>query len=188
MKQKGSLTKTLMKDSRFSEWLLWSSEYRFWGDGYKFRLPADLSRNKSNNALISAAIINGTLKLRWNTSELARLADQGDALRKAAETERDPYYRYWFNSLADQRDKMAAERDSSIFSQFASMFNSFYGGDDNEKTPCDCPGCRADRARADSKKTKSNAKTKAGSKSKTEAKAGATDTRDEFVDRQGTLF
>jgi hypothetical protein len=190
MKQKSSLTKKLMKDSRFSEWLLWSSEYRFWGDGYKFRLPADLSRNKSNNALISAAIINGTLKLRWNTSELAQLADQSDVLRKAAETERDPYYRYWFNSLADQRDKLAAEKDSSIFSQFASLFNSFYGGDDNEETPCDCPNCRAARARADSKKTKSNAKakTKARSKSKTEAKAGATDTWDEFVDRQGTLF
>jgi hypothetical protein len=111
--------------------------------------------------MFAAAELNAYLKLRvhWRHEEYS---DLGPRLREAAQTESDPYYRYWFAALAEQFDEMiAAESKRSGFMGdfFGEMFGGGFGDDDDSDEveddalfdelgfdpECDCPKCTAAR-------------------------------------------
>lgn len=138
--------------------VLWASEYRFWGDGYQLSLPRWYSKPAvARHPMFTAAKLNGFLKLRfhWGSDDYE---DLGPMLRDAAQSERDPYYRHWFVSLADALDDVLAARSSGPFGRafgaFSEMFgdavDEMFGEDDDDDfldfdPDCNCPRCRAAR-------------------------------------------
>ncbi|MGD9857513.1 MAG: hypothetical protein AB7U20_21430 [Planctomycetaceae bacterium] len=130
------------------------SEHRFWSNGYELSLPAWYSKpSVRQHPMFAAAQINAFLKLRRHWSN-DRYKPCGPLLRQAAQTERDPYYRHWFVSLADELDEDLAREASSPFGFRFDVFSRMFGAaeeiDDEDDLldfdpDCDCPDCRANR-------------------------------------------
>jgi hypothetical protein len=146
-----------IQDARVAKAVLWASEYRFWPSNYETKFPPLLSANNAQqNPLFAAARLNATLKetYPWNAEKCREL---GPLLRAAAQTERDAYYRHWFVELADQLDDALARKSSPLAgSPFGDLLDGIFGGEeyddddddwDDEDSPCDCPKCRAKRAK-----------------------------------------
>jgi hypothetical protein len=110
--------------------------------------------------MFAAAKVNAFLKFRvhWGSGEFAKF---GSLLRAAAQSQRDPYYRYWFVSLADDLDDAMARKASPRFDlgrAFSAMFGAHdddHDDDDDDDDDdgdelgfdpaCDCPACTAAR-------------------------------------------
>ncbi|QDU61947.1 hypothetical protein Pan216_28130 [Planctomycetes bacterium Pan216] len=138
-------------DRQIHQAILWCSEHRFCSDRYELRLPSSFSTpTVKQHPFVAAAKANAFIKLsvHWN-SELYE--DLAPLLREAAPSQRDPYYRYWFASLADQLDDVFARVDArgSGFGFFDRLFGFVDDDGDEEFDPnCDCPNCRAAKQRA----------------------------------------
>jgi hypothetical protein len=137
-------------DERLHAAILLCSEHRFWSDGYELKLPVWYSKpDVQRHSMFAAARLNAFLKLRvhWRSEDFK---DIGPILRHAAQSQRDPYYRHWFVSLADELDEILA-KDSSPFGSGFNPFSRLFADDDDDDDDddldfdpdCDCPRCRA---------------------------------------------
>jgi hypothetical protein len=159
------LERALENDS-FQNAILWLSTHRFFGDGYDFRLPTPVQKASTKHPKIAAAALNAQLALKqqWDANQWGQ---QFELVREAARTEADPYYRYWFGSLADRfEESLGFQQGPSgglggLFRQFANMMGDeldddltdedaeslledMFGYDPN----CNCPECTAARKAA----------------------------------------
>jgi hypothetical protein len=109
--------------------VLWGSEARYWSSSYNTKkLPFFSNPAIQRHPMFVAAKVNAFLHERyhWGREDNREL---GPILREAAQSHRDPYYRYWFLKLAnDLDDELAAKSASPFGFNFDSMFGS---GDDN---------------------------------------------------------
>ena len=158
----------LVGDERFVATILWSSDHRFWGSGYDFPVPVELKVAAKHHPKIAAALVNGCLKLRYGWSIKREHGVEKEFIRQQAASQRDPFYRSWFASLADEMDESLEERGggefANSFAGFGDMFSSFMNefrdqfddidDDDDGALDCDptcpCPKCQAARERSGS--------------------------------------
>ena len=153
------------QEERIHKALLWCSEYRLWLSDSQ-TLPSFLS-NKSveKHPIFCAAIVNAYLKMTYPMA-IRNPKELGPALREAAASERDPYYRFWFVKLAESFDEVLAE--DSMPSFFSSMFGrGGFDSDDDEDDDdfgmnfdmgCDCEDCRAARKRLEQQQSSGSKK------------------------------
>jgi hypothetical protein len=143
-------------DIQIQSALLWLSESAFFGGAGQSMLPKWLTRaDASKHPMLAAAQVNVLVNARWifDRPELRELIA---TLRTAAPSQRDAYYRYWFNHLANALDERL-ERERSRFDPmgFMSRFldddsdeDDEYGEDDDDMNfdpNCNCPSCSAAR-------------------------------------------
>lgn len=122
--------------------LLFADHY-FFGRPYAYRLPT-WANSKSLYQL--PRFVAGRISARCGAvigvEDPAPIQADNEALKGFAETEPDPYYRFWFKDLTEQIEKRLNETDFfSFFGRDMSRFNA--GGKKNE--PCDCYDCRMER-------------------------------------------
>jgi hypothetical protein len=147
-----------VNDERIQAAILWSSQYRFWSDGYELRsLPWYPNAAIERHPVFAAAKVNAYLKLRyhWRSQSYREL---GPLLREAAQSQSDPFYRHWFLSLAEELDDVLASTRSpsaGFGDAFSAAFGALGGIDDVDDDDddfddeldfdpdCDCPVCRA---------------------------------------------
>lgn len=151
-----------LDDARVQAAILLCSEHRYLDNGYELKLPALYSKPRiKQHPMFLAARLNSVLKLRslWRADQTTELYEQ---VREIAQTQSDPYYRYWFASLADDLEEVIADQQSS--SSFGFGFNPFdfaFGGEDGEfdydgddedddedlgfDPDCNCRACQAAR-------------------------------------------
>ncbi len=144
----------LMERSEFRDAVFWLAERRSFGDGYEYKPPVNLLRQATD---LTKSVVAVASILRNNSFSRFRLRDHLsdiEFLRKAAAMEQDPYYRFWFGSLAERADAAvaaSAARNAGLnsFDPFGWMDND---DDDDEEDDeedddyeCDCPACRAER-------------------------------------------
>jgi hypothetical protein len=136
--------------------VLWCSEHRYFSDGYELKLPGWFDSPAVNkHPTFAAAKLNAFTKLRahWRYKEYS---DLGPRLREAAQSESDAYYRYWFETLADNFDEIVAalsKRSGFMGSFFEGMFGGGFEDEDDDyeddelyfDPDCDCPRCTAAR-------------------------------------------
>lgn len=114
--------------------IYWGSEHRYWPKNYEAKLPRFFSDAKiRNHFVIRAATTNAELQERhhWGAEKLKALSPR---LRDDAKSQRDVYYRYWFNHLADRLDDVIAEEASRFRFPFGNMFGSNAAGHDDNDT------------------------------------------------------
>ncbi len=152
------------EEERIQVAVLLCSEHRCFinTNSYDIHLPSWYSKSAiSRHPMFAAAKLNSFLKLRFQR-DAANYRELGSLLRESAQTVRNPYYRYWFNSLADELDDVLAKNASgpfgSRFNPFGGMFDDDdededYDDDDDDDDEedlgfdwdCDCPDCTAAR-------------------------------------------
>jgi len=120
-------------DERIHKAVLWCSEYQFWSYNYDHELPSCLRLPfQQQHPIFVAAKVNAFLNRRyhWRSEEYREL---GPILRKAAGSQRDPYYRHWFLALAEELDEILSQ-ESARFSSFpfGDIFDLEEEDDDNE--------------------------------------------------------
>jgi len=100
-------------DPQFERCLLWLSERRFWSDGYAYTFPDSLEVATYTSPMIAAAQVNGLVSLKWLPTHRSDLYEERvKSLRESAKTEKCSYYRYWFESLAEElEEKIVGEQD-----------------------------------------------------------------------------
>ncbi len=142
---------TRIQEEPIHKAVLWCSEYRFWSDG-AVALPSFFSDPAvQRHPMFAAAKLNAFLKARYHWgSESYR--EQGPILRTAAQSQRDAYYRHWFQKLANDLDDVLAKESSQSFRfPFGDLFGSDVGDDDDGEVDldfdpdCDCAECQAAR-------------------------------------------
>jgi len=129
------------QDERFYKAVLWGSEHRFWPNGSEFPFTDIFSASEiQSQPLLAAAQINALLNRKYEWS-IEKLAPLGPALRAAASSQSDVFYRHWFVKLADALETAVTRQDSQ-----KSIFGGMFGGQESDDdVPCDCPKCRAAR-------------------------------------------
>ncbi len=147
-----------INDEAIHKVVLWGSEYRFWPSNDTTRLmPFFANPAIQRHPIFAAARLNAFLKEAYRFAS-EKYEDLGPLLRQAAESERDPYYRHWFVSLANELDDVKAQA-ASLFTgfPFGNMFGNhavdddWSGEDDDDEEDlgfdpdCNCPGCKAAR-------------------------------------------
>jgi len=121
-----------LDDERMIKAVLWASEHRFWAAGDESPLPTFLNSPVAREQpFLLAAKLNALLNRSYHYG-IGKEKDLGPALREAARSQRDAYYRYWFNVLAEKLDDVLA-RLSSRSSRFGGFpFGDMFGNTDDE--------------------------------------------------------
>lgn len=154
---------------KFEAAALWAGEYRFWCDPYRLSIPHLILREEARNPKLAASILRGTLRLRWPEYALPASKKSIEVLRAAAQTEKDFFYRHLFRSVVEEaEEKLHAPRRGWSFGDSPWDFAALFGDDEDDDDEdgfeddfeedlddpfdfdpqCDCPRCRANRARA----------------------------------------
>ncbi len=146
-----------LDDERVPSAILLCSHLRFLDDGYDLKLPHWYSKPAvREHPMFAAAKLNAVLKLRyrWRVPEYRELGSQ---VREMASSQRDAYYRYWFASMADELDDLAANDSSGPFGFSFNAFANSFGEDDEDEyddeededlgfdPDCNCRACTAAR-------------------------------------------
>jgi hypothetical protein len=146
-----------LEEEKVQKIVLWGSEARFWSSNYRTKkLPFFSNQAIQRHPMFVAARVNAFLHERYHWGREA-YRELGPILREAAQSERDPYYRFWFLKLANDLDDQLA---APSFSPFGFNFDRLFGDkgeveDDQDFDPnCDCPKCR--NARLDYEMTHSS--------------------------------
>jgi hypothetical protein len=169
LKATPKIESNVLKMPEFWGAVLWLSERRLFADSYQAKIPRCLSRLGSEPKLAAVTVhtilnLNSTWRLRDHPKEL-------DLLRNAASTTRDPYYRFWFDSLVRRAEEELAKesrRGVGGFAAFADLLNQsgqraesagrddgFWDEDQDDEEElldfdpqCPCPDCTAAREAA----------------------------------------
>lgn len=128
--------------------LLWCSEHAFFNEAKEFKhifWDDCIERPDSSRAVL--AIVNGMIKQRKLVG-YPEYDELSEALRKAVQTERDPFYRYFMNEVVDKFDERRAKSPlldpfDDIFTVFGSMMDEY--DDEFDDVMCDCDDCRRAR-------------------------------------------
>lgn len=99
-----------MDEERIHKMVFWCSEYRFWDTGHYHDMPSCfyIPFAKKRHPMFAAAHLNSFLKMSryWSYHHYE---ESSNRLRKAVASQRDPYYRHWFQSMLDQYDDLVAD-------------------------------------------------------------------------------
>lgn len=136
-----------IENSAFLDTIFWISERRFWSDGYELKFPPPLQKLVGRNVYIRAAHVNAMVQLRWPPRQIDWL-ESAEYLRLSARSEPDTYLRFWLNELAqkaEDQDREMKERFS--YGGLGRMFGNMFGNMFSDEEECNCPECRAERAR-----------------------------------------
>lgn len=142
-----------LRDTSLHAAMFLCSEHRCFDDGYNLNMPSWYSSPVvQQHPMFAAAKLNVVLKLRYPRQAKNHL-EIGSQLRQAAQSERDPFYRYWFAEMADAIEELVAQQSArnSIFN-FNPLDFMFDEDDDEDQLgfdpDCNCPNCRAARENA----------------------------------------
>ncbi len=161
--RKPALVQRRRNDPQVQSAVLWCAEHSVFGDSYELTVPKWMwTRRGQSSPFFAAAVAKAALRLRyyWKIDEYRELVPQ---LREAAQIEPDPYYRHWFNSLADDLEEAAANRSRGRldpFSFFGNIFGSIESDEDDRDDEldydpdCNCPACRAAKRAHEAKRAK----------------------------------
>lgn len=149
--------------SNLCDAIYWLSQRRVFSDGYKFTLPRSLISLDEPLLVAVTTVQCLLLSHRMMRGQLQKYSNQIRLLRETAAKETDPYYRYWFQSLAERASEEAAKNPFGM-GRVGSIdpfgWNASDEDDDEEDDDwsdddedsfdpeCDCPSCTAARARA----------------------------------------
>lgn len=142
--------------------VLWGSETRFWSTNYNTKkIPFFSNPAVQRHPMFVAARVNAFLHERYHWGR-EDYREQGPILRNAAQSHRDPYYRFWFLKLAnDLDDELAAASSSPFGFDFDSMFGNENEFDDdfaddglNFDPDCDCAKCQKARLASTESRTR----------------------------------
>lgn len=150
LRVKPTLVTKNLDDKAIHAAVLLCSHHRCFATGYDLRLPMWYEREDvRQHPIFTAARVNALLTMTGFTT-VSRNKDLVEQLRGMAETERDPYYRHWFQSLAQELEDKIAKRPSFKFG-FDFFDDDEYDSDDmyDEELDfdpnCDCEHCTATR-------------------------------------------
>ncbi len=139
-------------DSTQIDAFCWGAHHRFWPLGNDYSPKPSFMKLAMKESRIAAAVLEWLIDL--DSLPDARMVNYQPLItltKEAARHEKDPFYRYQFNQIADEAIDIVAEvkaRDAQRRS-YASTFveDNKYGDDEDEfDDECDCPKCRAKRA------------------------------------------
>ena len=103
----------LINTSAMTDAVFWLASRRTFTDGYDFKFPGPLKPLLTDVTKAAVAIETILIGRRYTRWKLRDYVAEIRLLRETASTEPDPYYRYWFGSLADQADVALIESKSS---------------------------------------------------------------------------
>ena len=95
--------------SNFRDAIYWLSQRRVFIDGYTLKLPRSLISLDEPLFVAVAAVQCLLLSRRFTRGQLQNYGAQISLLRETAAKETDPYYRYWYESLAERASEEAAK-------------------------------------------------------------------------------
>ncbi len=157
LRQRLEITSERLDNARFQSAVLWLSEHRFSSANYEVRYPKPLSTARALGVpKIVAARLNANLRTTYGWG-MRELANETEFLREAAQIEGDPYYRFWFASLAEQALAEVAKTNSfsgmgasfaRAFEAMANHLDDELDGDSDNDPACHCPACTAARRAA----------------------------------------
>lgn len=141
----------------------WMAEHNFWYSGYEFKVPDWLEPYLDEHPRITAGLVKSAIRFRsarWRMAEYQSMIEQVDL---AAKQERDPFYRHTLAATASDAKQRTADFEATERRSPFAAFEAMFGGDDddddddefddddddNEEEQCNCPKCRAARARAE---------------------------------------
>jgi hypothetical protein len=150
----------------FRDALFWLTLRRSFNDAYVVDMPPSLPLRIDRTTYAAIMIQSRLLTRAFMHGKLQSYVSEIKLLREAGNAEQDPYYRFWFNSLAEQAETALAKSKSND-RQFAgfNFFGASTGGDntqvddadpevddDEDSTfdpDCDCEHCKAERMKND---------------------------------------
>ena len=152
----------------------WGAIHKFWPSGNDPLPSPEFLRRALKEPRLAAAILGWILGPSWFPRH--RITDYAPLMimaKEAARTEKDAFYRYQFDKVSDgfnamfQELKAEEERRKSYGSKYdddnefeddefdkfddEDEYDLFDEEDDSDEELCDCPDCRADRARTANK-------------------------------------
>ena len=152
-------------DSTQIDAFCWGAHHRFWPLGNDYSPKPSFKKLAMKEARIAAAVLKWLIE--WDSFPDSRMVDYQSLItltKEAARNEKDPFYRYQFDQIADEAIDIVAEveaRDAQRRS-YATTFveDDKYDDDDDDDDDgddeeddddefddeCDCPKCRAKRA------------------------------------------
>jgi hypothetical protein len=150
----------------FRDALFWLTLRRSFNDAYVVDMPPSLPLRIDRTTYAAIMIQSRLLTRAFMHRKLQSYVSEIKLLREAGNAEQDPYYRFWFNSLAEQAE-IALAKSQSNEHQFAGF--DFFGAstsgdntrvddshpeveDDEDSTfdpDCDCEHCKAERMKSD---------------------------------------
>jgi len=132
----------------------WGAHHRFWPLGNDYSPKPSFKKLAMKEARIAAAVLEWLIEC--DSFPDSRMVDYQPLItltKEAARHEKDPFYRYQFDQIADEAIDIVSEvkaRDAQRRS-YATTFidEGEYSEDEDEEFDdvCDCPKCRAKRAR-----------------------------------------
>jgi hypothetical protein len=131
----------------------WLASHGFWTNGYELKPPAWTEQLVGTDARAAVEILDWIVRSRFSGYHLRQMQAEMDMVEQAARTEIDPFYRYRLATVAKQARDSLAEAESQR-AEWESRFNVDLSAlldddddDDDDDEPCNCPSCRAARAR-----------------------------------------
>jgi hypothetical protein len=116
---------------------------------YNLTLPKWLlSGDRRQHPTVLATVVTAVIGMRqpWGADRYQR---DGDALRKASQSMSDPFYRYFYNDLAERLESKIREQGSGMKGMLRSMMGGMMDDEDDDydddDDTCDCPECRRRR-------------------------------------------
>ena len=140
-------------DSTQIDALCWAAHHRFWPLGNDYSPKPSIKNLAMKEARIAATVLKWLIDL--DSFPDSRMVDYQPLItltKEAARNEKDPFYRYQFDQLADEAIDIVAEVKAREQRQrpFASTFTDEdeYGEEEDDELDdeCECPSCRAKRA------------------------------------------
>ena len=140
-------------DSTQIDAFCWAAHHRFWPLGNDYSPKPSIKNLAMKEARIAATVLKWLIDL--DSFPDSRMVDYQPLItltKEAARNEKDPFYRYQFDQLADEAIDIVAEVKAREQRQrpFASTFTDEdeYGEEEDDELDdeCECPSCRAKRA------------------------------------------
>ncbi len=140
-------------DSTQIDAFCWAAHHRFWPLGNDYSPKPSIKNLAMKEARIAATVLKWLIDL--DSFPDSRMVDYQPLItltKEAARNEKDPFYRYQFDRVADEAIEIVAEvkarqpQRRSFASTFADEDQSGEEEDDELDDECDCASCRAERA------------------------------------------
>ena len=135
----------------------WGSHHRFWPLGNDYLPSPSIKKLAMNEPRMAAVVLDWLLET--DSFPDYRMIDYQPLItlvKEAARTEKDAFYRYQFDTAADEANHVIAEAKAedeqrkSYRSQYDDddeFDDDEFDDEDDDDDACDCPDCRAKRAR-----------------------------------------
>ncbi len=133
----------------------------FWQSSDSKVLPPWANEIAQTEPKVFAAFLSGLVKARYSRYELYKYGDNIKLLEEAARTEKDSFYRHYFESVTKTANEISASFNQRMFPLAGPETSSMNpielpvdDLDDDLDDECDCPDCTAKRAQAKQNSTR----------------------------------